>query len=333
MSFVILNMTIDIVGTAVDTSAPTGPRPDHGRRVLLPTGSGPDLLGWWHAAGTVPHARGVAVVAPGVAVPSRVMAPLAETAAGRGWDVLRIEFPGVGASPVAPQHVPGGMQHWGSRDLDAALRAAAERAGDRPVVLVGHSAGAWLVGLTPMAARVDGVLAIASMSGAWRSLKRTSWPLLLPAMYGVIPVITRLTGRLPGWTGLGEDAPGGAMQQWARWCRRPGFVFDDPAVPLHLDLLDAPVRVLLPADDAWATPAAVDGFWGRAGATSYELVVIDPADHGEEPIGHVGLLRNRFVDLWQQQIEWLEQVTGRPRRVHSDRPTADGTGPTPEGRR
>lgn len=276
------------------------------QRVLLPTRGGPDLLAWWHEAVTEP--TGVAVVAPGVAVPARVMTPLADTLARRGWDVLRIEFPGIAESPVRPQDVPGGMEHWGSRDLDAALRAASARAGERPLVLVGHSAGAWLVGLTTMAARVDGVLAIASMSGAWRDLKRSAWPQLLPAMYGIIPLLTRLTGQLPGWAALREDAPGTAMRQWAAWCRRPGFVFDDPTVPIHLDLLEAPVRVLLPTDDAWATPAAVDRFWGRATATEYELVMVDPADHGGDAIGHVGLLRERFVDVWDEQIGWLEDV-------------------------
>lgn len=266
------------------------------------------VTAWWHAAAASGPARGVAVLAPGVAVPARVLTPLAGALAGRGWDVLRVEFPGVGESPVHPRDVPGGMAEWGTRDLDTALRAAAERAGDRPLVLVGHSAGAWLVGLTPMAARVDAVLAIASMSGAWRGLRRSSWPQVWFAFTVAIPLAARVVGHVPGALGLGEDAPGGAMAQWASWCRRRGFLFDDPTVDTHLDRLEAPTRVLLPTDDAWATERAVDAFWGHVPG-GYELVTVDPADHGG-PIGHVGLLRDRFADtVWAANLDWLEEAT------------------------
>lgn len=280
-----------------------------GVALALPTEDGIPLTAWWHDAATDVAHRGAAVLAPGVAVPARVLVPLAEALTGRGWHVLRIEFPGVGASPTDPRCVPGGIDRWGSRDLNLALRTAAGRRGDGSLVLVGHSAGAWLVGMTPIAAEVDAVLAIASMSGAWRGLKRSAWPQLLPAMYGVIPLLTRTLGVLPGWAGLSEDAPGEAMRQWARWCRRPGFVFDDPSVQLHLDALTAPVRVLLPTDDAWATPRAVDGFWGRFPRTTHELVLVDPADH-DGPIGHTGLLRDRFADtVWADNLDWLDAVT------------------------
>lgn len=273
----------------------------------LDTGSGVELAATWHAPHRAP--RGVAVVAPGVAVPARVMGGLADALAAAGWAALRFDFPGVGASPDRPQDVPGAMVEWATRDLDTVLAVARDRAGDDPVVLVGHSAGAWLLGLSQRSDDVDAVLAIASMSGSWRGLKRSAWPQLLPAMYLAIPLLTRLTGRLPGWSGLGADAPGAAMRQWAAWCRRPRFFLDDPTVTSHLGEIAAPVRVVLATDDQWATLASSRAVWDRTvGPTEY--VMVDPEDHGGHPIGHIGLLRARFADtVWADALRWLGDVT------------------------
>lgn len=273
----------------------------------IDTGAGIELEATWHEPAG--DSRGVAVVAPGVAVPARVLVPLADALADAGWTALRFDFPGVGDAPDDPARVPGGMVEWATRDLATVLVAARERAGDDPVVLVGHSAGAWLVGLTDRAADVDAIVAIASMSGSWRGLKRSSWPQLVPAMYLAIPLLTSLTGKLPGWAGLREDAPGGAMRQWARWCRRPGFFFDDPTVTTYFDRVTAPTRAILATDDEWATPAATRAVWDRtAGPTEY--VLVDPADDGGGRIGHTGLLRGRFAAaVWAPAIDWLDEVT------------------------
>lgn len=278
-------------------------------RETIPTGDGVTVEATWHEAHG--SARGVAVLAPGVAVPARVVHALGDALAAEGWRVVSFDFPGVGASTLHPREVPGGMAKWGTRDLDAVLRRAAEEArvtDGGKLVLVGHSAGAWLIGLTPMAREVDAVLAIASMSGYWRNLKSSSYPQMLPAFFGSIPLVSRALGYIPGWMGLGEDAPGEVLREWAAWCRRPSFLFDRPDLPTYLHELAAPTRVLLPTDDEWATEAAVRGMWDRAG-TDVELVTVDPADHGGR-IGHIGLLRDRFADtVWADNIAWLNAVT------------------------
>lgn len=296
--------------------AAVGRRPDGGgggRRVALDTGTDVPLLAWWHDA-PAGAARGVAVLAPGVAVPARVLRGWARSLSTAGWDVLRIEFPGVGDSPLAPVDVPGGMDLWATRDLDTAIRAAGARAGDRPVVLVGHSAGAWLALLARGAARIDALLGIASMSGEIRHLRPRARPTLWLGVALVVPVVTRLTGRLPAWAGLGTDAPGDALRQWARWCRRRGFVLTAPDVELHADDLTAPVRVLLPRDDEWATRRAVDQLWGPATGGRHEVVEVDAVARGVR-IGHLGLLRDGVADdVRADAIAWLADVTATAHR-------------------
>lgn len=271
---------------------------------------GVDLHGTWHVpAGP---SRGVAVVAPGVAVPARVIAPLADALAAAGWTALSFDFPGIGADPTDVRDVPGGMAEWGSHDLDAVLRLGRREAGTDPLVLVGHSAGAWLACLAEASSDLDAIVAIASMSGYWRTLKADERKRMLFAFHVALPLADRVLGRVPAWLGLGENAPGGALAQWARWCRSPGFFRDDPTVRTHEQGIDAPVRVLLPTDDQWATRAACEGIWDHLPNAPVDYVEIDPMDHGGQRIGHLGLLRDRFADtVWADTISWLNETTAR----------------------
>lgn len=264
---------------------------------------------WHRPAGP---SRGVAIVAPGVAVPARVVEPLGDHLAADGWTALSFDFAGIATSRRGhPRDVPGGMVEWATRDLAAVIDTARAEAGDLPVVLVGHSAGAWLATLTDRAQHLDAVVAIASMAGWWGDFKRDQLGRMLFAMYAGIPLANLLTGYIPGQLGLGEDAPGEAMAQWASWCRKPGFYNDDPDVTTHFDLLTAPVLAVLPTDDEWATEKACRAIWDRCTASSsVTLRTVDPEDHGGKRIGHIGLLRDRFADtVWTDLTTWLDEHT------------------------
>ena len=68
-----------------------------------------------------------------------------------------------------------------------------------------------------------------------------------------------LVGYLPGSLIGGEDLPGPAFLEWARWCMMPGFFFDDPTLgeTANFAHFRAPVRFAQIEDDPWGTPAAV----------------------------------------------------------------------------
>jgi hypothetical protein len=93
------------------------------------------------------------------------------------------------------------------------------------VDLIGHSAGAQLVGLMPNHGAIRRVLMVAASSGY-------VWGLRFPysiAAYGYLrfylPATARLLGYSPGRAiGMGEDLPAGVARQWSRWCLGPGYV-------------------------------------------------------------------------------------------------------------
>lgn len=283
--------------------------------VRIPVDLGVELAATWHHPAGSP--RGVAVVAPGLAVPGKVMAGVCDALAGAGWQALRIDFRGIGASRDGDLRAnDDDLRDHGVRDLDGALEFAAHAARDGdgqalPMVLVGHSAGAWLVAFAQAAQRLDAVVSLASYSGHWRFHKRDKQPLLAALWYGVVPLTTRLFGLFPGKRlGLGEDAPARVVRQWARWNKRRNFFFDDADVAddLAIDLLTAPVRNYLPTDDEWGTHTAAEAMWGRFPNARHDLVDVDPADHGLDRIGHLGLMRPSAAPIWADAIRWLDQV-------------------------
>lgn len=270
---------------------------------------GLELAATWHRGER--RDRGVVVVAPGVAVPASRMWPLADDLAAHGWEALTFDYAGMGASLVghARDRREDRLSDWGSRDLDALLRTAIAVADGRPVTLVGHSAGAWLLGFTEAAAELDAVVALASMSGYWGNHKRSARPALLAYWYALFPVLTRTLGYVPGRLGLGMDLPGGVAAQWTRWNRRPDFYPGDPDVAdqRHMDALTAPVLDLLASDDEWATMPAAEAMWSAFTNADVTYRVVTPRDAGVDRIGHVGLMDDRLrTTVWPQVHAWLE---------------------------
>jgi predicted alpha/beta hydrolase len=241
--------------------------------------------------------------------------------AGEGFTVLTYDYRGIGGS--RPQRLAGfraRMLDWGRHDLGGVLEWIGLHLRPRKLLVVGHSAGGQIVGLTESNWRIAALLAVGSQSGWWGH-----WP--VPARYRLalqwyaVPVVTRLFGYLPGALGTKEDLPAGVAREWARWGRSPGYLFDD-------GLLDGFARFRAPllaysfSDDDYAPEPAVESLLDAYSGADITHRRLTPADLGVVEIGHFGFFRERFRDtLWQESAAWLhrqEQAEGGrpPQRRH-----------------
>lgn len=240
--------------------------------------------------------------------------------AADGFTVLAWDYRGIGGSrPPRLAGFEARMLDWGRKDLGGVLEWIGLHLRPRKLLVVGHSAGGQIVGLTDGNWRIDGLLAVGSQSGWWGH-----WP--VPERYRMalrwylVPVITRLFGYLPGALGTKEDLPAGVAREWARWGRSPGYLFAD-------GLLDGFARFRGPllaysfSDDAYAPAPAVESLLDAYSSADVTRRHLTPADVGVSEIGHFGFFRERFRDtLWRESVAWLrrqEQSAGRaPRRPH-----------------
>lgn len=236
----------------------------------------------------------------------------AEYAASRGAAVFCYDYRGIGASRARDwQGKAPCMADWGALDLASLID---HLPGDLPPALLGHSVGGQLPGLADNVGRIQAMLGVAAQSGYWRLWPARQQLRLFLNWYGVIPVATRLFGQLPGWAIGGEALPRGVALEWARWCRTPAFIStpDGRALRPYFSALRAPARFLAISDDqAFAPQRAVAELASFYSSSPAEMQIVTPADWGLRKLGHFGFFRRHTpVALWDQQLDWLEQMLG-----------------------
>ncbi|MEW6283652.1 MAG: alpha/beta hydrolase, partial [Candidatus Eremiobacterota bacterium] len=132
-------------------------------------------------------------------------------------------------------------------------------------------------------------------------------------MHLSFPVLTRMFGYLP-WRLLGstDDLPLGVALEWARWCRSPGYLLDDPSLPLErYRRFTAPVLAYSFADDQWGTASAVDAMMRAYPNVQRRHVV--PSQVGLRSIGHFGFFRPQAQSLWPDTLGWLREAVAAAR--------------------
>ena len=259
-------------------------------------------------------ARARIVVAGATGVPQGFYRGFATHAAERGFDVITFDYRGVGDS--APHTLRGfrmDYRDWARLDLASVLQQAS---GDLPLHLVAHSFGGHALGLLPDPSIVTTMHAYGTGSG-WKGWMPRSERLRVAFLWNVFgPTIVSTQGYL-AWKrfGLGEDLPVDVYRQWKRWCRYPGYWFDDPEIGQEMQGLFARVTVPITAinavDDRWSSPAARDAFFSHY--TNADLTVRDlrPAELGQSSIGHMGYFRRGSEPLWDELLDELTLLQGR----------------------
>src|SRR5690606_32528534 len=115
------------------------------------------------------------------------------------------------------------------------------------------------LGLTSQTAKLSGAMLVASQLGYWRRWPTSEQLKLGLTVHALLPGLATALGYVPGWTGLGEDLPGGVAREWARWCRHPDYLMGYvPEARAHFASLRGPVLAWGFTDDWYAPIPAVD---------------------------------------------------------------------------
>ncbi|WP_241017846.1 alpha/beta fold hydrolase [Burkholderia sp. Ac-20349] len=248
--------------------------------------------------------RSPVLICPATGIRQSFYYPFADWLRNDGHSTFVFDYRGIGAS-LDTDHVRQSRarkQDWGQLDMPAALDWLLGETGARDAHLIGHSAGAQLVGLMPNHASVRSLCAISASSGYVGNIR---WPkrfaaLLLAHMY--VPISVRLLGYVPARVlGWGDDLPPCVGLQWARWCRRPGYVANEfgAGVARHFyDEFAAPVTIVAATDDPLATPANIADWLRLLPRARSDIHFICPENPDGRAIGHVGMFRREHSSLW-----------------------------------
>lgn len=255
------------------------------------------------------EAHGSIVVAGATAVPQRFYRRFAEYSAGRGYDVLTLDYRGTGGS--RPESLRGYRMNyadWARLDIPAAIEAQShpDRHPDRPLFVVGHSYGGAAFGLVPNHDRVTGVYAFGAGAGWHGWMPRLERLRVLALWHLIGPPLTATLGYLP-WSRVmaGEDLPTDAFRDWKRWCSFPHFVLDDPRHPEargEYASVRTPMVLANSTDDPWSPPRSRDAIATGYSNAPVRAVDIDPG----AGMGHMGYFRATSQPLWDDVLAEFE---------------------------
>ena len=266
---------------------------------------------------------GAVVIASATGVPRRLYAAFSAYLRDAGFVVVRFDYRGIGDSrPASLRGFHATMAEWGSKDLAGVIEWMAARHPKAPLLLVGHSVGGQIIGMTPSSDRLAAMLFIAAQSGYWKRWEPRHRPRMLLLWYFLIPVVSRVLGYTPmsRITG-GEDLPLGVALEWARWGRHPrylrGYYGDRDDDGTRYRDFGRPLHAIAFTDDQLFAPRhAVEQLLTFYGKGPEHVRSISPAEGGAKAIGHFGFFKDKFRDtLWPQARDWLlgaaEQSTDR----------------------
>jgi predicted alpha/beta hydrolase len=264
---------------------------------------GVELAATRHAGGD----RAAVLIAPALGVPRRFYDSFAQYLAGRGFDVLSFDYRGLGESGRDCDPAAIRLADWARLDLAAALRWLWEHTPASRRVLLGHSLGGQLPGLTPESEGLNAIIAIGASAPYPRLYPLVPRLRMLLLWRVLVPLLTRGRSHFParriGFSSV--DVPAGAMRDWARWGLRPEYLFD-PALGLdtaRYAQLALPLLAYSFADD----DPAVDALLQRYAAARIDHRHIGRPRDGR--IGHFGYFHPRMRDsLWRDTADWLEAL-------------------------
>jgi predicted alpha/beta hydrolase len=246
------------------------------------------------------------LIAGATGVPQQFYGRFASWLAGRGATVLTFDYRGVGGSRHAagPRRDPATMADWGRYDVNAAIDHLLDVDEDRPLAVVGHSAGGWLLSLAPNAMLVSTVLTVASQSGYWRMWRGWGRLKRFATWHMTVPALARLTGVLPGRFLGGQTLPAGVALDWARWGRSPSFIQDEVGLGPERRFSGRLLAVGVPGDPFAPEPAVrwLPNLYPRARS---RVLMLDSA---YRRLGHFGAFRPAAAPLWPEAWAHLQRA-------------------------
>ncbi|MEZ4360460.1 MAG: alpha/beta fold hydrolase [Kofleriaceae bacterium] len=232
--------------------------------------------------------------------------------AERGLPTLTFDYRGIGGSrPKTLRGFEASVSDWGEKDSAGAIDWVSAELQPSRLLMVGHSIGGQIFGLTPNNDRVHAMLAVGAQSGYWGLWRGTRKIFMWFLWHALMPSATWMFSYFPSKKmGLSEDLPAGVARQWAHWGRNPSYIVDDDGVPMRelFRRYRGPIRSYSFEDDIHAPRACVEYMIGCFENAPKELIHRAPKELGLTEIGHFGFFRDKLREtLWSEAYDWLRQ--------------------------
>jgi predicted alpha/beta hydrolase len=244
------------------------------------------------------------LICPATGIVKEFYHAYAEWLSSMGYTVMSFDFRGIGASLHGPlKQSNASIVDWGQLDITAAIDCLLVHTAKEKVILLGHSAGGQLLGISPNHAKVAKVIAVAGSTGHVHNLKGKT-KFLAPVMFHIVfPISNKLKGYgATKMIGMGENLPKKVAKQWAQFCGTQGYVMHavkkEKLPDFHAEIT-CPITAIWASDDEIATPANVNAFLQLYPNATTSMIELKPQQYQHKSIGHMHMFRKSHRNLWQ----------------------------------
>lgn len=250
------------------------------------------------------------LICPATGIVKEFYHSYAEWLSSIGYTVMSFDFRGIGASLHGPLHQSeASIVDWGQLDITAAIDCLLDQTKASQVILLGHSAGGQLLGISPNYPKVAKVIAVSGSTGHIHGLKGKT-KFLAPIMFNLLfPISNKLKGfGATKMIGMGENLPKKVAKQWAEFCGTQGYVMHavkKEQLPNYHGQITCPITAIWASDDEIATQPNVQALLKLYPNAKTSMIELKPQQFQHKSIGHMQMFRKSHRNLWhviEQQL-------------------------------
>lgn len=226
-------------------------------------------------------------------------------------DVLTYDYRGVGDS--RPDNLKGfeaSILDWAKLDIAGVIDWMVTKYPSQKRVIVGHSMGGQVIGLSDNINQLDLLIPVAASYGNWQNYTRSHKIKVGINWATLFPVLTWWYGYFPASNyDMGEDWPKGVSKNWQSWGRRRiphSEILNRRKIPHHYQSTKIPIKAYFTADDMMATAKTIPHFKYDFANADLSIVTLHPEDFGISKIGHMGMFSPKSIQFWERILVDIE---------------------------
>ncbi|WP_203257927.1 alpha/beta hydrolase family protein [Hyunsoonleella ulvae] len=258
----------------------------------------------------------ILIIASATGVKQEYYQKFAQFIANNGISVLTFDYTGIGRSLKKPiKKYINNAADWGICDLESIIQYTITKYPKSKKIVLGHSIGGQLIGLSKASMQLDKIVLVAAQSGYWkywsgigRIKMWCSWHLLFPIFLNTFGYLK--SKKISGM----ENLPKHVAKQWSTWGKNKDYILSDTSIhQKYYDSISAEVTAFSIEDDKFAPLSAVKWMTSQYKNAKKKSIHLKPIDFKVNTIGHFGIFKEKFKDtIWVKILDEIKPSISNP---------------------